>query len=103
MSAHTTSPLMRVMRTPLGRYQLQVGIACLDLGPGEIKKLQHLLTAATEDYAQLIADDARGIETTSYRPTVDDLLKDQESDQNEDKPTDHPDHEADETDEDNTQ
>ncbi|MEM6333090.1 MAG: hypothetical protein AAF823_07100 [Planctomycetota bacterium] len=61
MDAQTTpSPLMRVLRTPLGRYQLQVGLARLDLGPGDLKKLNHLLHTAVHDYADNIAQDACG-------------------------------------------
>ena len=53
---------MRVVRTPRGRYQLQVGLASLDLGPGELKKLHNLLKIAVSDYSQLLADDARGLQ-----------------------------------------
>ena len=57
-----SSPLMRVVRTPLGRYRLQVGLAMLDLGPGEIKKLHRLLKTAVDDYADSLAEDACGVD-----------------------------------------
>ncbi len=60
-STYNPSPLMRVVRTPLGRYELQIGLAKLDLGPGDIKKLSRLLSVAVDDFAQLMADDACGI------------------------------------------
>ncbi|MEM1209644.1 MAG: hypothetical protein AAGI54_10290 [Planctomycetota bacterium] len=58
----TPSPLMRVVRSPLGRYQLQVGLASLDLGPGELKKLHRLLKTAVDDYATALAEDACGVD-----------------------------------------
>ncbi|MEM9252818.1 MAG: hypothetical protein AAGB29_10760 [Planctomycetota bacterium] len=54
---------MRVVRSPLGRYQLQVGLASLDLGPGELKKLHRLLKTAVDDYADALAADACGANT----------------------------------------
>lgn len=71
------SPLMRVVRTPIGRYHLQVGLASLDLGPGDLKKLHNLLKMAVSDYSQLLADDARGLQVFN-RQSPDHRLRDDE-------------------------
>jgi len=59
---------MRVIRTPNSRYQLQIGLARLDLGPGDIKKLSKLLNTTVQDYAQFLADDACGKTTPPNDP-----------------------------------
>ncbi len=76
-----TSPLMRIARVPSGRYHLQVGLAALDLGPGDLKKLHRLLKTAVNDYADLLAEDAMGL-PENFRRT---LPPDDASD-----PLDHP-------------
>ena len=53
-----TSKLMRLTRRGMGKYELKVGCASLELGPGEVKKLQKLVNQAADDYADLLAADA---------------------------------------------
>ena len=54
------SKLMQMSRRGMGRYELKIGCAALELGPGEVKKLQKLINQAVEDYAEQLASDALG-------------------------------------------
>ncbi|QQE11132.1 hypothetical protein JD969_16755 [Planctomycetota bacterium] len=55
-----TSKLMQMSRRGMGKYELKVGCASLELGPGEVKKLQKLVNQAVEDYSEMLAADALG-------------------------------------------
>ena len=55
-----TSKLMQISRRGMGKYELKVGCATLELGPGEVKKLQRLVNQAVSDYSDMLASDAKG-------------------------------------------
>ncbi|QDU33122.1 hypothetical protein KS4_11640 [Poriferisphaera corsica] len=53
-----TSKLMQFSRRGMGKYELKIGCASLELGPGEVKKLQKLVNQAALDYTEQLAADA---------------------------------------------